>query len=303
MTAGQDYDVIGLGETMLSLVARDRSLATASEFVATQGGAESNTLVALARSGARTAWISRLGDDPAGERIRAALATEGIDLRWVRIDPDRPTGLMMRDTQGGVRYWRSGSAASAIEPSDLDGAPVAEARAVITTGITAMLGPGPGAAALELLQRARGFRAVDLNLRPRLWGSGRARDLVLPLVERCDVLFANASELVTLVGGDTEDSARRCAALGPREVIVTRGAAGAAALDPDGNWHVVRAEPVREVDPVGAGDAFNAGYLAARLRGSACDAALADAVAAGSLVAGVLGDVESRLRVEREADG
>ncbi len=96
--------------------------------------------------------------------------------------------------------------------------PIAEARAVIMTGITAMLGPGPGAAALELLERARGLRAVDLNLRPRLWGSDRARELVLPLVERCDVLFASASELVTLIGGDPEGSARRCASLGAGEV-------------------------------------------------------------------------------------
>ncbi len=66
----EPYDVIALGETMLSLVAADGTLATAKEFVATHGGAESNTLVALARSGARTAWISRLGDDPAGERMR-----------------------------------------------------------------------------------------------------------------------------------------------------------------------------------------------------------------------------------------
>ncbi|MET0801236.1 MAG: sugar kinase [Actinomycetota bacterium] len=303
MTNGHEpYDVIALGETMLSLVASDGTLATANEFVATHGGAESNTLVALARSGARTAWVSRLGDDPAGERIRSALESEGVDLRWVRIDADRPTGLMMRDTRGGVRYWRSGSAASTLEPSDLDGAPIAEARAVITTGITAMLGPGPGAAALELLERARGLRAVDLNLRPRLWGSDRARDLVLPLVERCDVLFASASELATLIGGDPEGSARRCASLGPREVIVTRGATGAAALDPDGSWHEMRAEPVQEIDPVGAGDAFDAGYLAARLRGAPCVEALADAVAAGARTARALGDVGPPLGFEQVAD-
>ena len=109
-------DVIALGETMLSMVALDGPLEEATSFRATHGGAESNACVALARSGRSAAWVSRLGADPMGDRILAALRTEGVDVSWVTRDPGRPTGLMLRDVVGGVRYYRAGSAASALAP-------------------------------------------------------------------------------------------------------------------------------------------------------------------------------------------
>jgi 2-dehydro-3-deoxygluconokinase len=284
-------DVIGLGETMLSFVARDGAIDTATEFLATHGGAETNTLVAMVGLDHTSAWVSRLGDDPAGLRIRSALGDAGVDLRWVSTDPERQTGLMVRDTVGNVRYWRTGSAASAIDPSALDDVPVAEARAVLVTGITAMLGPGPHATAITFLERARGLRAVDPNLRPGLWGSDRPRDLVLPLVERCDVLLAGERELTTLVGGAGEEAARRCAALGVREVVVKRGVDGAAVLDRDGAWSEIRPPAGAEIDAVGAGDAFNAAYLAARLADAACIDAVHVGCDAGAAAARSFGDV------------
>ena len=287
-------DVIALGETMLSLVARGGSLTTATEFVATHGGAETNSLVWLAAAGFRTAWVSRLGDDEAGQRIRRALTQAGVELRWVVTDTERPTGLMLRDTVGTVRYWRTGSAASRLAPSDLDGVPLADARAVLVTGITAMLGPGPQAAAISLLEGARGLRAVDPNLRSGLCGSSRGRELVVPLVERCDVVLGGEGELAALMGGRSAlPSARRCVELGPSEVVVKRGREGAAVLDPDGTWHEIRQQTVAEIDPVGAGDAFNAAYLGTRLSGGSCVEALRAAAAAGAVAAGSFGDVLS----------
>jgi 2-dehydro-3-deoxygluconokinase len=285
------YDVLALGETMLSLVAADGPLATATSFHATHGGAESNACVALARAGLRVAWISRLGADQAGDRIREALTHDGVDLRWVITDPARPTGAMFRDRAGGLAYLRAGSAASALDARDLEGVPVEDARAVLVTGITAMLGPGPQRAAIELLGRATGLRVVDPNLRPGLWGSEHASDLIRPLVRRCDVLIGGEHELGVIAdGADAESIARACAALGPSEVVVKRGADGLAALGPDGGWHHQPAVPVVEHDPVGAGDACNAAYLAARLDGADIADALKAGAVAGAAAAGVLGD-------------
>ena len=287
------FDVLALGETMLSLVAEDGPLATATSFHATHGGAESNACVALARAGLRVAWISRLGADHAGDRIREALARDGVDLRWVITDPARPTGAMFRDREGGLSYLRAGSAASALDARDLEGVPVEEARAVLVTGITAMLGPGPQRAAIELLDRATGLRVVDPNLRPGLWGSEHAADLIRPLVRRCDVLIGGEHELSVIAdGADAEGIARACAALGPSEVVVKRGADGLAALGPDGGWRHQPAVPIVEHDPVGAGDACNAAYLAARLDGADIEDALKAGAVAGAAAAGVLGDTE-----------
>jgi len=278
------FDVIALGETMLSLV-------TATSFHATHGGAESNACAALARAGLRVAWVSRLGADHAGDRVRDALEREGVDMRWVIVDPTRPTGAMFRDRDGGLAYLRAGSAASALDAHDLDDVPIEDARAVLVTGITAMLGAGPQRAAIELLDRAAGIRMVDPNLRPGLWGTERAADLIRPLVRRCDVLIGGEHELAVIADGlGAESLARACAALGPTEVVVKRGAAGIAALGPDGVWREQPPVPVVEHDPVGAGDACNAAYLAARLDGADIEAALKAGAVAGAAAAGLLGD-------------
>ena len=108
---------------MLSLVATDGLLASATRFHVTHGGAETNTLVGLSRLGLRTAWVGRLGTDVVGDRIRGALADEGIDLRWTQRDEHRPTGVMIRDTHGCVEYRRAGSAASALSVGDLQEVP------------------------------------------------------------------------------------------------------------------------------------------------------------------------------------
>lgn len=285
------FDVIALGETMLSLVAEDGPLTSATSFHATHGGAESNACVALARAGLRVAWVSRLGADHGGDRIREALAHDGVDLRWVVTDDARPTGAMFRDRGGGLAYLRTGSAASALDVHDLDDVPVEQARAVLVTGITAMLGPGPQRAAIELLDRANGIRMVDPNLRVGLWGSEHAADLIRPLVRRCDILTGGEHELAVIADATgAEQVARACAALGPTEVVVKGGSAGIAALGPDGVWREQPPVPVVEHDPVGAGDACNAAYLAARLDGCDIEDALKAGAVAGATAAGVLGD-------------
>ena len=291
------FDAIALGETMLSLVATDGPLVSATRFHVTHGGAETNALVGLSRLGLRTAWVSRLGTDVVGDRIHGALADEGIDLRWTRRDEHRLTGVMIRDTQGCVEYRRAGSAASALSVGDLQGVPIETARAVVVTGITGLLGAEPQQAALGLLTRATGLRVVDAHLRPGLWGSDRGRELVLPLIANCDLALGGEHELRHLVSDDDasvrgEALARRILELGPAEIVVKRGPDGAGVLDRAGRWHEHAPAPVPDVDPVGAGDAFNAGYLAARLGGADAADALVRGAHCGAAVAGVIGDTE-----------
>jgi 2-dehydro-3-deoxygluconokinase len=295
-----DPDVVALGETMLSVVAVDAPLARATTFHVTHGGAESNVCVGLCRSGLRAAWVSALGADEAGDRIADALAREGVDPRWVRRDAERPTGLMLRDTVGTVRYYRTGSAASSLSPEDLEGVPLERARAVFVTGITALIGAEPGRAALELLRGATGLRVVDVNLRSRLWGSDRAVELIAPLLGEADVALAGEHEWRAFDrAAEGLDLARRVAARGPREVVIKRGSGGAGALDAEGRWFDHAPEPGPDVDPVGAGDAFDAGYVAARLDGATVEEALAAGARCGAAVASLVGDTEGFPRLDR----
>jgi 2-dehydro-3-deoxygluconokinase len=196
------FDLIALGETMLALAPpAGRSVRDAAHLLIDHAGAESNTCVGLARLGFHVAWVSRLGADAAGDRIVEALRAEGpgrIDVRWVRRDESRPTGLMIKEPGTGVRYYRAGSAASEIGPEDLEDVPVAEARAVLVTGVTALIGPRPHAAGLTLftargappLLAAAPLRIFDPNLRAGLWGSDRRAELVRPFIDTCDLLLA-----------------------------------------------------------------------------------------------------------------
>ena len=298
-------DVIALGETMRSVVTVVGLPGEPPTELVTHGGAESNSCVALAGLGFGAAWVSRLGTDDAGDHVLEELRACGVDLRWVRRDPDRPTGWMFRETSGAPPvYERAGSAASALEPSDLDGVPVEQASAVLVTGITAMLGEGPQRAALTLLDRAEGLRVVDPNLRRGLWGSDRARELILPLVERADLLVGGEHELAELVGEPGGRAlAERCRELGPREVVLKRGAGGAAALSSQ-TWVEHLPTPRPDLDPVGAGDAFNAGYLAMRLSGATVEEALEQGARSGADVASTVGDTGSfgePMRIERRS--
>jgi 2-dehydro-3-deoxygluconokinase len=291
------YDLIALGETMMALAPRPgESLRDAATLQVDHAGAESNTCVGLARLGFRVAWVSRLGADAAGDRIVDALAAEGVDTRWVRRDGDRPTGMMLKDPDTGVRYYRTGSAASQLNPGDLAEVPAGDARAVLVTGVTALIGPQPHAAGLALLSAARGLRIVDPNLRAGLWGSDRRGELVRPFLERCDLLLAGDRELGELLdAGETADPealARRAAARGPREVVV-RGAAAIGALAADGSWRTVDIRRHAAVDAIGAGDAFNAGYTAVRLRGGPLDEALRAGIRCGAAVTTAMSDTSA----------
>jgi 2-dehydro-3-deoxygluconokinase len=291
-------DLLAFGETMIALAPPPgRTVRDAAALLVDHAGAESNTCVGLARLGHRVAWLSRLGTDAVGDRILAALAAEAIDTQWVERDARRPTGVMLKEPGAGVRYYRSESAASVMGPELLERVPIANARAVLVTGVTALIGPRPHAAAVALLDRARGLRIVDPNLRAGLWGSDRRAELVRPLVERCDLLLAGAAEAREILGwpatpaspagaalaiADRVALARAAAAIGPREVVL-RDASIVGALA-DGVWRAIDIRRNEVVDAIGAGDAFNAGYISARLRGQSIEDALRLAIACGTAV-------------------
>ena len=294
------YDLIALGETMATFCPPTGvALSESASLAVDHGGAESNTCVGMARLGFRVAWISKLGADPSGDRILAALQKEGLDTQWVSRDPAHPTGLMLKDpVNRRVRYYRAGSAASTLRAQDLEGVPVSEARAVLVTGITAQIGADPQSAAIAMLERARGLRVVDPNFRRGLWGSDRRVELVLPLIERCDLVLAGDQELIEMFGqAEPEEIARRCAERGPREVVV-RCDNQVGTLRKDTGWTELKIQTENTPDPMGAGDAFNAGYLACSLVGKSTEETLQFAVHCGRAVATTPGDTAGFPRIQ-----
>ncbi|MEV6288305.1 sugar kinase [Kribbella sp. NPDC051770] len=265
-----------LGEAMIMLAADTGApLEDVETFRRSVGGAECNVAGGLAALGVPTGWISRLGADGFGRHVLQDLRERGVEVGGVEDDPVRPTGLYVKHSRAGrtrMHYYRSGSAASAMDPHFLDRPAVRNrlvgAELVHTTGITAALSDDTAAMLdrLAALRETLGFvLSVDLNWRPALW---REKDLapLWRLLRAADVVLIGADEAVLFAGTSDPDELR--ALLGPKATIIIKSDAHVAtALEPDGHQTEVPALTVDVVEPVGAGDAFAAGFLAATLEG------------------------------------
>lgn len=267
---------ICVGEAMIMLAADTGApLEDVETFRRSVGGAECNVAGGLAALGVPTCWISRLGDDGFGRHVLRDLRARGVEVGGVEDDPDRPTGLYVKHSRAGrsrMHYYRSGSAASAMDPAFLERPEVrkrlATAKLVHTTGITAALSTS-AAAMLERLVALRdtnGFMlSIDLNWRPALWRDNDPAPL-WRLLRAADLVLIGADEALVCAG--TNDPGELRELLGPRSTLVIKNDAHAAiVLEPGGRRTEVPALTVEVVEPVGAGDAFAAGYLAGTLQG------------------------------------
>ena len=237
------------------------------------GGAELNVAIGLSRLGHRAGWVGRVGDDAAGRAIRAVLRAESVHDECVRTDPDAATGVYVKETVGlrGLRvsYHRSHSAATRMDIAGADFNYLLSGRILHLTGITPALSASVEELLHELLARAtrRGVTvSFDANIRHQLCGGRPPMGFLEPFVSAADLLFFSATEAEELLGIDVVgDAVDRFATLRAKALVV-HDASGAYAVDQDGVTTIV-ARPLQVVDPVGAGDAFVAGYLSGYLRG------------------------------------
>lgn len=289
-------DLFTLGEALVVLVAADGvPLRLARRYDRWVVGAESNVAVGVARLGHTAAFAGRVGDDALGEAVRRFLREEGVDTSLLVTDTRGATGLIVRDCPPGqplsLAYYREGSAGSRLAPSDVPAAAVAAARITHVSGITAMLGEGARAAVLGAAAAARAAgRSVTLdpNVRQRLGTPERWREVVAELAATADTVLVGEEEMAVVAEGR---GPAWFLDLGVGLVVVKHGAGGASATDGASTWRqAARAVPV--VDPVGAGDAFAAGWHSARLRGLDVPDSLREATVVASCVVAARGDVD-----------
>lgn len=289
--------VVAAGESMvLAVPPTPGRLRHAPSMLLKVGGAESNVAIGLSRLGVRAAWVGLLGDDEPGNLVLDRIRAEGVDTTAVRRDPSRPTGLYLREEVAGqirVYYYRRGSAASAAAPGCVDTSCLDGATWLHLTGITPALSPGCEEFTHWLASEARrrGVRvSLDVNYRSRLWDPACARAAVERLLPEVDLLFVGDEEAAAVWGwADEARGVADLAALGPHEVVLKRGARGATAWV-DGERHDGAPFRVGQVDPIGAGDAFAAGYLAGYVRAADVAVRLETANAMGALCVSTLGD-------------
>lgn len=264
-------EIVCTGEAMVELSA------AADGWRLGHGGDTLNTAIHLARAGNKVAYLTALGPDPFSAGMIRAWSDEGLDCSLVLQHPTRHAGLyaVSNDAQGerSFTYWRDASAARAMfDLPEMDAAErrVAGAKVLLFSLISLAILPDSGRERLlHLAASVRGSGGMvvfDGNFRPRLWSNA---------TEAChwrDRAIATASiGLPTLQDeaalGQSGDATAACAhwqSLGCGETVVKLGPGGARLAD---GAIVPPADALRPVDTSGAGDAFNAGYLNARLHG------------------------------------
>ena len=231
----------------------------------------------LTRLGHDVAYLTALGSDPFARLMRHAWAREGMDVSLVLTDPERTTGLYSIATdEKGERtfsYWRGDSAARRLfSADDIDHAlaVAGEADLLFFSLISLAILPEDGREALLGLARdLRGHGgkvAFDSNYRPRLWENAETarvwRDRAVAVASFGLPSLDDEKRLDDTEGPETVRD--HWITWGCEEVVVKLGADGI--MLPDGTV----AEPAAQLhalDTSGAGDAFDAGYLAGRLRG------------------------------------
>jgi len=246
-------------------------LVEARSFSSYIGGAESNVAVGLAALGTHVRWAGVLGDDPLGRRIARELSDAGVDVSVVGWSEAAHTGLYLKDPGGqstAVYYYRRDSAAATIDETIWSNSSLRTAAILHLTGVTAALSESARAAVrAAVVDRCSGAALVsfDVNHRPSLWPREDAGAELALLANAADLVFVGLDEAGALWGCRTvEDVRRRLPDAGT--VVVKDGARGASACT--GETEVfVPSLPVRVVEPVGAGDAFAAGFLRALLEG------------------------------------
>jgi 2-dehydro-3-deoxygluconokinase len=232
------------------------------------GGAESNVACALAALGVSAGWVSAVGDDPFGRAVVAAVAATGVDVSHVRVDARRPTGLYLKEvgaTGSAVRYYRAGSAASALGPEVVADLDLRDVSCVHLTGITAALSPSCLALVNAVLDHPGTTTSFDVNWRPALWGAD-GPDTLRALAAKADVVLVGDDEAEALWGATTPAEVRAVLPE-PGTLVVKQGAQGATVLRTGDDPVFEPALSVDVVEPVGAGDAFAAGFLAGHLAG------------------------------------
>ena len=280
--------IMVLGDVVTDVVVRMREpLALGSDAAASisthGGGAGGNVAAWFAAAGAASTLVARIGDDEAGRMLTGTLADAGITTA-LALDPAEPTGtvVVLVDPSGERSMLPDRGANLRLVPDDVSDEALAAADHLHVSGYL-LLDAQPRPAAQHALARAAELgttTSVDPSSAGPLRHLGPQR--FLSLIDGVDLVTPNLDELEVLTG--TRDAAAGAQALTAhcREVVVTLGARGA--LWTDGrSTCTVDARRVDAIDTTGAGDAFLAGYLTARVGG----AEPADALAAGITLASV----------------
>lgn len=292
--------LLTIGETLVCFLPESPGpLRYVNGYRMTLAGAESNLAIDASKLGVPTRWFSRLGRDEFGAFVRNRIRGEGVDCAGVIFEEAHPTGLMFKQTGAGetrVTYYRAGSAASFLAPEDITPDLFEGVGLLHLTGITPVLSESCRDAVLAAVEMARDRGiplSFDPNIRRKLWHGTDPLPLLRRLALQSTVLLLGRDEAKALFDTDDPEALGQIAfAQGVQVIALKDGARGCTVLVPGQPPLPIPPWPCHCVEPVGAGDAFNAGFLAGWLQGLPPERCGRMGAIAGALATETPGDIE-----------
>ncbi|KAA2211428.1 sugar kinase [Teichococcus oryzae] len=282
-------ELLCMGEPMLELNRRHETPEGAPLYLEGFGGDTSNAAIAAARQGARSGYITALGEDGPGEQFMALWRREGVDATHVHRDKGARTGLYLV-THGPdgheFHFYRAGSAASRYTPALLPREAIGRARMFYASGISLAISADAADSVFEAIRLAREAGvtvAFDTNYRGSLWPVPRAAATIMAAVAQTDIALPGLDDTRTLTGlRDPDAILDHYLRLGPRIVVLKMGGEGTY-LGMADRRVLIPPFPCEPVDATGAGDTFCGSFLARLLAGDAPEDAARYAACAAAL--------------------
>lgn len=287
-------DVVTIGRSSVDLYGQQigSRLEDIGTFTKAVGGCPANIAVGTARLGLKSGLVTRVGAEQMGGFIREQLTREGVDIRGVRVDPERLTALVLLAVEDeGVSpmiFYRENCADMALDESDVDEALIADTRAIVVTG-THFSRPNSDAAQRKAIRLAKSHGAkvvFDVDYRPNLWGlaghdagferyvkSDRVSAHLSSILPDCDLVVGTEEEIMIATGADgVLASLKAIRAVSEATIVLKRGAMGCIVYDgpisDDLEAGIVgKGFPIEVYNVLGAGDAFMSGLLRGWLTG------------------------------------
>jgi len=294
--------ILVIGDVMTDVIVRPEGpLARGSDRRASitvrPGGSAANQAAWLASFGASVDFVARVG--------LADVESEAARLKAIRVtphlvgDPRHETGRLVAlvDPGGERSFLTDRGANQALGAHDIPDALIEGAAHVHLSGYS-FFAPSPRAAVLDAMRRA-GVKPISVDPASAEFLREVGAEAFLAWTKGASILFPNEEEAAVLAGStDPDTQCARLATLYPL-VVIKRGAAGAEAVEGARRWRV-EAPGIEALDTTGAGDAFVAAFLAARLNGAAIPLALERAAAAGAGATTMIGGRPSGLSVRSD---
>jgi 2-dehydro-3-deoxygluconokinase len=276
-------EILAMGEAMIEF--NQVRGGDGRDYLQGFGGDTSNFIIAAARQGASTGYVSALGADANGQMFRRLWEAEGVDHSLVIENRTAPTGMYFV-THGpdghAFSFARAGSAASLYGPADVPVDAIRAAKALHLSGISLAISNAACDAAYAAIHAAREggtLVSFDTNLRLKLWSKDRARAIMTDIIGLSDILLPSYDDIVAITElTDPDALVDWCLAKGAKVVALKLGSEGALVADAKAR-HRSPPHPCRPVDATGAGDCFGGSFIARLVAG--------DSIAAAGRYAGV----------------